>query len=424
MPAGTLQTTCQPPVDERMPFVVKSDMVKKQDKESCCELPPVSCNCGPERPIGPMFPMAQDEKVCCGPPSGPPSGPFERPGYRLLPFVAEVIDTATGPVPRVKTILETSDHLSTARVRWGIRRDQYKVAPGLYCIGHPNAHSPVLVTANYKLSFDRVRSEANLPAAWILVVDTRGINVWCAAGKGTFSTEEVVRQVRAARLDAFLAHRRLILPQLAATGVSARNVTKECGFTVIWGPVRIGELRRFIDGGMNASLSMRQVTFPFYERLVLVPVELSFIIRHLPWVLAVVFLLSGIGANVFSFQMAWTRGLWMAAALAGGVLSGSILTPALLPWIPGRAFSLKGVWAGLLVGLMIGGTLWHRTSVWEVVALLLFTMALSSFLAMNFTGATPFTSPSGVEKEMRKALPAQFGTILAVIALWITAAFR
>jgi hypothetical protein len=42
---------------------------------------------------------------------------------------------------------------------------------------------------------------------------------------------------------------------------------------------------------------------------------------------------------------------------------------------------------------------------------------------MNFTGSTPFTSPSGVEKEMRKALPLQAAALLLAMVAWVASAF-
>ena len=79
------------------------------------------------------------------------------------------------------------------KVRWGIGRMNYRVDPGLYSLGNPDALSPVLVSANYKMSFDRLRESLPGRNAWILVLDTDGVNVWCAAGKGTFGTEELTR---------------------------------------------------------------------------------------------------------------------------------------------------------------------------------------------------------------------------------------
>ncbi len=93
-------------------------------------------------------------------------------------------------------------------------------------MGNPAAKSPVFVTANYKLSFDALRQELADINAWILVVDTRGINVWCAAGKKTFSTDEVAFQVQRARLADVVSHRELILPQFAATGVASQALKK------------------------------------------------------------------------------------------------------------------------------------------------------------------------------------------------------
>jgi len=210
------------------------------------------------------------EQVCCGSPPGPPSSLHEKPGYRLLNFVDDFIDTPVGAVPRVKTRLERSDRWGTVGARLGIKRDQYKIAPGLYCVGTPDQDSPVLVTANYKLTFDSLRRELTSLHAWILVIDTRGINVWCAAGKALFSTREVVHGVRQARLKELVRHERLILPQLAATGVSALRLKKESGFTVLWGPIKAEDIQQFIAAGCKAEKSMRRLTFTLPERAVLV----------------------------------------------------------------------------------------------------------------------------------------------------------
>jgi hypothetical protein len=152
-------------------------------------------------------------------------------------------------------------------------------------------------------------------------------------------------------------------------------------------------------------------------------VELSFLPKYLLWAMAATFLLSGIGAGVFSFQAAWLRGMLMIAALAGGVFAGAVAAPILLPWIPVRAFSLKGALVGVVTGLAIVAVFQEQVNNWEVAALLLCTAVLSSYLTMNFTGSTPYTSPSGVEKEMRRAIPFQAGAALAVPVLWVAAAF-
>jgi hypothetical protein len=364
----------------------------------------------------------QDE-VCCGTPPGPAGSRFERPGYLLCHYVAEFIETPVGPAPRLKTRLNRKDHLGTLAARWAINRQDYKVAPGLYCIGAPNPDTPVLVTANYKLTVDTLRNALEGIAAWVLVLDTRGINVWCAAGKELFSTREVVNRVQQTDLAKVVTHRELILPQLSATGVRARQVKKDSGFKVIWGPIRARDIKRFLENGFKADTTMRRVTFSFRERLTLVPVELTQVVKPTLWVLLGIFLASGIGSNLFSLAAAWPRSLMATAAYAAGILSGAMVVPALLPWVPGRSFALKGAITGFVCGIGVILILHAALNFWGALALLLCSTAISSFVAMNFTGSTPFTSPSGVEKEMRKAIPLQALTALVAVVAWIGSGF-
>jgi hypothetical protein len=369
--------------------------------------------------------IAGDDAPCCGPPSGPPSSVYEKPGYRLCSFVEGFLDTPVGPVPRVRTGLMRSDHWGALCVRAGIGRNDYKVAPGLYALGHPDAAAPVLVSANYKLSFDHLRCRMAGVDAWVLVLDTRGINVWCAAGKGTFGTQEVINRVRQTRLVQVVEHCELILPQLGAPGVAARHVKKGCGFEVIWGPVRAADLPAFLAAGCVAGDGMRQVTFPMGDRMVLVPLELILARKPLLWTLLAAFLLSGVGPRFFSISMAWDRGLLAAFASAAGILAGCVAVPFFLPWIPGRAFAFKGALAGLFAGLAVVSLAAASPylTLMSAAALLILATAVSSYLAMNFTGTSPFTSPSGVEKEMRLAIPLQVAAVFLAAGFWIVAAF-
>ncbi len=311
-------------------------------------------------------------------------------------------------IPSVDARLSLADRLGRWRVRWSIGRGRYRVEPGLYRIGRPGPASPVLVTANYKLTFDALRSELDGVDAWILVLDTQGVNVWCAAGKGTFGTDELVNRVAATRLTEVVSHRKLVVPQLGATGVAAHEVKRRCGFRVVFGPIRAADLRAFLGDRMRASEEMRRVTFTLGERAELVGVEL---VSALKWGLPVLLLLLLTGSG-------GTFGrLGAALPILVGLLTGSVLVPILLPWIPGRAFSLKGALVGaVVVGAAIALTAADRSLSGSVQLFLLGTAA-ASFFAMQFTGATTFTSPSGVEWEMRRALPFQLGAVVVAIAL-------
>src|SRR5665647_1806708 len=162
-------------------------------------------------------------------------------------------------IMQTSTELTVSDILGTWKARWGINRMNYKVEPGLYSIGKPDSNSPVLVTANYKMSFDMLRNELNGIDAWILVLDTKGINVWCAAGKGTFGTRELQDRISIVQLEKVVSHRTLILPQLAAPGISAHEILKDSGFKVVYGPVKAMDVKEFINSGMKATSEMRTV---------------------------------------------------------------------------------------------------------------------------------------------------------------------
>ena len=345
------------------------------------------------------------------------------PGYRLLPYVEGFVETAVVSVPRVYTRLNGRDYLGSARARMGIARNQYKVNPGLYCVGNPSSASPVLVTANYKLSFDSLRKELAAIDAWILVVDTRGINVWCAAGKKTFSAEEIALQVERAQLAEIVSHNELILPQFSAPGVSAHTLKKKCGFKGVFGPIRAEDIPHYLQNGRKVDESMRKVTFTFLERAILIPVELALGWRIILFVLLGLFVLSGIGKEVFSFHASMTRGLMIDGATILAVLAGAVLVPLFLPWLPGRQFWLKGFWVGIMAGLVSIFTFAAPATGLEKTSLVMLVIAISSYVGMNFTGATPFTSLSGVEWEMRKGLAVQIGGAFVAIILWIAAPF-
>ncbi|NOY43979.1 MAG: carbon monoxide dehydrogenase [Deltaproteobacteria bacterium] len=327
-------------------------------------------------------------------------------------------------MPVVSPRLGRADVLGRWAMRWGIGRDRYRIAPGLYAVGRPTADSPVVVTANYKMTFDLVRKDLGGVDAWILVLETLGINVWCAAGKGTFGTDELAARVQKVGLDRVVSHRTLVVPQLGATGVAAHEVRRRCGFRVVYGPVRSRDLAAFLGAGMKASPNMRRVTFSLWERLVLTPVELRVILMRPSLVLAAVLLmLGGIGPGGYSLAGALVRGGAAVGALAAGVLAGAVAAPALLPWLPGRMFAVKGLWTGLGAAIVLGARFGARLDGWGLMALVLAVTAASSYCAMNFTGSTPFTSPSGVEREMRRALPWQIGAAGLALVAWMVSAW-
>jgi acetyl-CoA decarbonylase/synthase complex subunit gamma len=312
-------------------------------------------------------------------------------------------------------------------VRWGVGRNGYKVDPRLYAVGDPTPDSPVLVTANYKLSFDRLRSQLSGRDAFVLVLDTKGVNVWCAAGKGTFGTSELVKRVEQVRLAEVVSHHRLILPQLGATGVSAHEVRDRTGWRVTYGPVRAEDLPAFLDARMKATPEMRRVRFSLADRATVVPVELAGSAKYLFLVAAAFLLLSGLGAGGYAVDRIPVVGIKSVLLLLTAYLAGAAVAPALLPWIPGAAFSFKGAFLGLAAALAVIAGVWSGPGGFdnwvEAGSWLLLAPAIASFLAMNFTGASTFTSLSGVRREMRVAVPLQIAAASAGVIMWIAGRF-
>jgi hypothetical protein len=294
---------------------------------------------------------------------------------------------------------------------------KYRIAPDLYRVGQPDAQSAVLVTSNYKFTVDMVRRELGGLNVWLLVLDTNGVNVWCAAGKGTFGTEELVRRIAATNLASYVSHRRLIVPQLGATGVAAHEVKRASGFVVLYGPVRASDIRAYLAAGMKATAEMRRVTFTWRDRIVLAPVEIAGSVKPAAVILGVLTVLELIARHRLTPHLAVDFLPFAAALLAGG-----LAVPLLLPWLPFRPFVLKGVVAGAVVVaalmfLLPMGRL-------EAVGTAMLVLAITSYMAMMFTGATTFTTLAGVKVEVRRALPliigaASLGGLLRVAAAFV-----
>lgn len=290
------------------------------------------------------------------------------------------------PTTSTLTLNDRFDHFM---VRWGYRRAYHRVDPGLYSLGNPNRESPVFVTANYTLSFDALRSNLKGVDCYILVLDTKGINVWCAAGKGTFGTDELMNRIKVTGLEGVVSHRKVILPQLGAAGVSAFSLKEWCGWNVEYGPVRAEDLPEYLKTH-RAAPEMRKARFGLWDRIVLIPVEL-----------VSVFLAMAVASIILYLVMGLTAGL---AALAC-VLAGVVLFPVLLPFIPVKDFSAKGLILGLLVALPFAymaftnaGQITLNTI--AAAGYLLAMPPVTAYLALNFTGCSTFTSRTGVRKEI------------------------
>ena len=183
------------------------------------------------------------------------------------------------------------------------------------------------------------------------------------------------------------------------------------------------KLLAFFKNGLNATLEMRLKTFTTRERIALIPLELVSAMKVGVVVLLLLFLITFFGRVGEGWTNAFHHGLFAVTAILTAILAGAVFTPLLLPWLPGRAFSVKGLSLGVLFVLILLVFGWGDWVRWadrlERLAWLFIIPAASAFLAMNFTGASTYTSLSGVRKEMRWAVPFQMSGCIVGLGLWL-----
>lgn len=311
------------------------------------------------------------------------------------PYINLPCNPPMSEITNTTSTLTINDRFDHFLARLGVNRMEHIVKPGLYKLGNPTEDSPVFVSANYTLSFDALRSALEGIDCYILVLDTKGVNVWCAAGKGTFGTEELVRRIALSGLSGIVRHRILILPQLGAPGISAHEVRRQSGFRVEYGPVRAGDLPEYLKAH-KATPEMRMVRFSLKDRLVLTPVEFVHVI------------LPTFVASIILYLLA---GPLAALAAISVVITGTILFPVLLPFIPTHDLSTKGLILGEAIAVVFviyfaaNSVMPLLENVLASLVLLLTMPAVTAYLALNFTGCTTFTSRTGVKKEIFRYVP-------------------
>jgi hypothetical protein len=307
------------------------------------------------------------------------------------------------------SVINSSERFDHFFARCGVKREEHIISPGIYKLGNPTPDSPALVSANYTLSFDALRSSLAGIDCYILVIDTKGINVWCAAGKGTFGTNEIVYRIKWSGLNKIVKHRNIILPQLGAPGVSAHDVKRKSGFKVEYGPVRAEDLPQYLKTH-TATAEMRRIKFTFKDRLVLAPVELVHVIKPTLIAAIILYLLAGPFGALIAVVTAFT---------------GTVLFPVLLPLIPTHDLSTKGLILGGIVALpftavvainsMTSSAMSPLENMLTALATFLIPTAVVAYIALNFTGCTTYTSRTGVKKEIFRYVP--FMAFIGVMGL-------
>jgi len=248
-----------------------------------------------------------------------------------------------------------------------------KIATGLYRVGNPVRKSPVLVTGNYELTTRRlVRELDGRVDCWLLIANSRGINVWCAAGGGHFTADDVISVIKTSGVHKVVDHHTLILPQLCANGVDSWRIRKESGWGIYWGPVRARDVPAYLAAGCKKTDDMRWVTFPLRDRLEMTIVSTIFF----GLLLAIPFII------FWPHLLGLTLGALVVQALAFGVF---------LPWIPGCDGLVKGIF--LVAATVFVVILWGQLAGnWPLTMYINRSLGLgflAYFIAGEFQGMSP-----------------------------------
>jgi NAD-dependent dihydropyrimidine dehydrogenase PreA subunit len=250
------------------------------------------------------------------------------------------------------------------------------VRTGVRAIGHPGAQSPVFLTGNYDLTVRRVLRALRGLDAYLVVANSHGVNVWCAASGGHLGTHQVVTALKVARLEDRVVHREVIVPQLAATGVEGKEVRRRTGWIVRFGPASATDIPAYLAAGKQKTEAMRQVAFGWRERL-----EMA-----VAWATPISLVVGGIG---------W-RHMLGAVALVWTLATTIFLTYDRLP-LADRWRQAATALAGLLVVngvLAVAGKFTPLAAVaWSSTA-----VAVVWLLTFDFAGSSP-TAPAGLSEE-------------------------
>jgi NAD-dependent dihydropyrimidine dehydrogenase PreA subunit len=257
------------------------------------------------------------------------------------------------------------------RVR-DVLQSAFRLAPwpteaGLRAVGSPDASSPVLITGNYDLTVRRVIRALDGIDAWLVVAPSQGINVWCAASGGHLSTHQVVTALKTSGVGERVKHRSAILPQLAATGVRAVEVSRRCGWKLRFGPVRAEDIPEYLARGARKTEAMRRVRFDLVDRS-----EMAWM-----WAAPTAAVLAGAAALLHAPWILPGVGLTLALSFA------VFLTYDRLPEPRRPIFGAAAVALGLAAVAAAGG----GGAAW--VAMPVATVLLTALLTYDHPGSTP-----------------------------------
>jgi hypothetical protein len=312
---------------------------------------------------------------------------------KISSFTSENIQRTLEPLPIHFTIAD----YGKALIAWiFLFMRIFRIKPGLYYIGEANGKPPIFVTSNNYLTVFLLARRLRNNNIRLLIIDTKGINVWCSAGEGQFSAKEIIGKATECGLLKEKSTINIILPKFSLAGVKLEDLRKH-DISPIIGPLyakdvpsflRQDKLKNQIDDRVNFGLQSRAFTA--------LPTAVQFFYYFL-------------GVYVITLGYVPADIIWIATGLA-------FIYPLLFSWLPGKLFSVKGLSLALFVSVV--SIFSNYSSVEEQLSLIIFIFATSLFIALSYTGNSAVSNYTSVRKETARFLPVI--VILYVLLIPIT----
>lgn len=270
--------------------------------------------------------------------------------------------------------------MSLLKTIWGLlfRLFPCPTKVGLRRIGNPGPDSPVLVTCNFHLTVKRLKHLLRGLDLWLLVAESKGVNVWCAAGAEEFNTHSVVSVVKTSGIEDRVNHHTLILPPLSAPGIKAAEVMAQTGWKVKWGPVYAEDIPRYLAGNFKRDENMKRAKYDLRKRF-----DTAIGSLFPPY------LLGALGFLLFG------RHLLVDYLVAGAIAFAVFIS--LCPWIPGARGITKAIFCdAVLMAIFLAFELLSHSNSYPFHTYLIVAMVMMPIYGLELGGMAS-TMPSDLD---------------------------
>ncbi|UCC19728.1 MAG: methyltransferase domain-containing protein [Promethearchaeota archaeon] len=305
--------------------------------------------------------------------------------------------------PKFRKFKGFRSQMSIYRCLFTGQTDHVPIEPGLYPSGNPNKDSPIIVTANYVYTYIKVMRALKGVDAWVLCVDSRGINVWCAARGNNFGNKQLIEAVETTGIARITNKKTLIVPQLSAGGIAAPLIKSEAPdfpFNILYGPVWAKHLPKFLEERpARKSDKMKLAKFTLSHRFRAEITHTTFLFRKIfLWPSIILFLLL---ISITFINPLWISNLWIVGELWLWIIIANALIAILFPITNfTRKFITKGIIFGIINVLLFSGISWlFQNSLFNILLSSLFYFWVAFFSTMSFSGYTMATSPREIQDE-------------------------